>query len=190
MRSQQQMQRLPSPLREALQQQHQQLQQQVQLARPLLPRSSSAVSLGFRMQQQQQGSSLKWWLFGGAALAVISGSAMVAAYVTISYMMKAAMVYSFAWKAATGVAAAEGLAIGGWGCSNVRKQKAAAAASAADLARLQSEAAKELAALRGLLQQRETQHGQEVSLQSLQLDAMHSLHLAFSGFVALQACSA
>ncbi|WIA32043.1 hypothetical protein OEZ86_002895 [Tetradesmus obliquus] len=88
---------------------------------------------------------------------------MVAAYLTLSYAMKAAMVYSLAWKAATGVAAAEGLAIGGWGCSNVRKQKAVAAASAADLARLQSEAARELAALRGLLQQREAQHGQEVT---------------------------
>jgi hypothetical protein len=89
---------------------------------------------------------------------------MFAAYVTISYMMKAAMVYSFAWKAATGVAAAEGLAIGGWGCSNVRKQKAVAAASEADLARLRSAAAKELAALRGMLQQREAQHGQEVGV--------------------------
>jgi uncharacterized protein YhaN len=161
------MQQLPLPLREALQRQQ---QQQVQLTQLPLPRSSSnsATPQGPRTQQQQQqqqeGSSIKWWLVGGAALAVISGSAVVAAYITISYMMKAAMVYSFAWKAATGVAAAEGLAVGGWSCSNVRKQKAAAAAGAADLARLQSQAAKELAALRGLLQQREAEHGQEVGV--------------------------
>jgi hypothetical protein len=163
-----QMQQLPSSLREALQIQQQQQQQHVQLAQPLLLYDSSSGPAATRrprtQQQQQQGSSVKWWLVGGAALAVISSSAVVAAYVTISYMMKAAMVYSFAWKAATGVAAAEGLAIGGWGCSSVRKQKAAAAASAADLVRLQSAAAKELAALRGLLQQREAEHGQEVGL--------------------------
>lgn len=80
----------------------------------------------------------------------------------MAYMMKAAVVYSFAWKAATGVAAAEGLALGGWGCSSVHKQKAAAAQCAAELVRIRSQAARELASLRGLLQQREAAHEEQV----------------------------
>lgn len=71
-------------------------------------------------------------------------------------------VYSLAWKAATGVAAAEGLAIGGWSCKNVRVQQAEAAKSAAELARLRKQAAQELTALRALLQQQEASHTHEV----------------------------
>jgi len=83
-------------------------------------------------------------------------------YGVCSYVLKTAMVYSFAWKAATGVAAAEGLAIGGWGCSSVRAERAAAAQSAAALSRVRKEAERELATLRGLLRQKDADHNQEV----------------------------
>lgn len=70
--------------------------------------------------------------------------------------------YSLAWKAATGVAAAEGLAIGGWSCKNVRTQQAEVDKAAAELSRLRQQAAQELTALRGLLQQQEASHTHEV----------------------------
>eukprot|EP00775_Hariotina_reticulata_P005233 gene5233-5469_t len=111
----------------------------------------------------QQLVSVPWWLLGGIALAGVSAGAVAAVYGVCTYVMKTAMVYSFAWKAATGVAAAEGLAIGGWGCSSVRAERAAAAESAAALSRVRKEAERELAALRGLLRQKEADNTQEVA---------------------------
>jgi hypothetical protein len=70
--------------------------------------------------------------------------------------------YSLAWKAATGVAAAEGLAIGGWSCKAVRLQQSEVAKSSAELARLRKQAAHELTALRALLQQQDASHTHEV----------------------------
>lgn len=61
-----------------------------------------------------------------------------------------------------GVAAAEGLALGGWSVSSARASKASSAAAAAELARARNAAGRELAALRALLQQREAAYGQEV----------------------------
>lgn len=77
----------------------------------------------------------------------------------------AVQMYSLAWKAATGVAAAEGLVIGGWSSKNVRVQQAEAAKSAAELARMRKQAAQDLAALRALLQQQEASHTHEVGEQ-------------------------
>jgi hypothetical protein len=71
-------------------------------------------------------------------------------------------VYSVAWKAATGVAAAEGLALGGWSCKAVRVQQAQAAAAAAELSRLRRQATQELAALQALLAQQDSSHKHEV----------------------------
>jgi len=72
--------------------------------------------------------------------------------------------YSLAWKAATGVAAAEGLALGGWSCRNVRTQQAEADKAAAEVVRLRKQATQELAALRALLQQQEVSHSHEVGV--------------------------
>ncbi|KAF8071106.1 hypothetical protein HT031_001188 [Scenedesmus sp. PABB004] len=106
---------------------------------------------------------LRLWVCGGVTVAALSGGAVVAAYSVLAYFLKAGIAFSLAWKAATGVAAAEGLAVGGWGLSTVRRERAAAAAATADLARVRAQAARELAALRGLLQQKEAEHGQELA---------------------------
>lgn len=78
------------------------------------------------------------------------------------YVCTCLQVYSVAWKAATGVAAAEGLALGGWSCKAVRVQQAQAAAAAGELARLRRQATQELAALQALLAQQESSHSHEV----------------------------
>lgn len=91
-----------------------------------------------------------------------SGVSAIAFAVLLLLIDPKLQVYSLAWKAATGVAAAEGLAIGGWSCKNVRVQQAEAAKSAAELARLRKQAAQELTALRALLQQQEAAHTHEV----------------------------
>jgi hypothetical protein len=70
--------------------------------------------------------------------------------------------YSLAWKAATGVAAVEGLAVGGWSCKTVRVQQAEAAQSAAEASRLRQQAGQELGAMRALLEQHKATHTHEV----------------------------
>jgi hypothetical protein len=74
----------------------------------------------------------------------------------------AAQMYSLAWKAATGVAAVEGLAVGGWSCKTVRVQQAEAAKSAAETVRLRQQAGQELGAMRALLEQHKATHTHEV----------------------------
>lgn len=104
-----------------------------------------------------------WWVCGGLAVAAVAGGAVAAVYGIMTYFLKMSMMYSLAWKAATGVAAAEGLALGGWSCRNVRTQQAEADKAAAEVVRLRKQATQELAALRALLQQQEVSHSHEVS---------------------------
>jgi hypothetical protein len=77
-------------------------------------------------------------------------------------VLRLLQVYSLSWKAATGVAAAEGLAIGGWSVRSVRAEQAATAAATAELVRLRARAEKDLALMRALLQQKEATHSHEV----------------------------
>lgn len=107
--------------------------------------------------------TLRWWLAGGVAFAAVSGGAVVLAYSVLSLALQSSMIFSLAWKAATGVAAAEGLALGGWGVRSVCRERGAAAAVAEELARVRLQAATDTAALREALSARESEAGQRLA---------------------------
>lgn len=69
----------------------------------------------------------------------------------MAYIMKMSLVFSLAWKAAAGVAAAEGMALGSWSYGAVRDKEAAAGA----LAAANAQHAREVASLQSLLRQEE-----------------------------------
>jgi hypothetical protein len=84
-------------------------------------------------------------------VAVTSAGAVAAVYAVMAYIMKMSLVFSMAWKAAAGVAAAEGLALGSWSYGAVRDKEAATGALAAAAA----QHAREIATLQSLLRQEE-----------------------------------
>ena len=88
-----------------------------------------------------------------------SAGAVAAVYAVLAYIMKISLVFSLAWKAAAGVAAAEGMALGSWSYGAVRDKEAAAGA----LAAANAQHAREVASLQSLLRQEEYRQRHVVS---------------------------
>eukprot|EP00877_Chromochloris_zofingiensis_P000881 jgi/Chrzof1/10794/Cz05g12100.t1 len=106
----------------------------------------------------------RWWVIGGITFgAVIGGGAVAAIYGVMAYAMKAAVAYSLAWKAATGVAAAEGLCLGGISCRSVRKNKLKADSTQDALAEEMQQHLKQVTTLTNRLKEAETKHDCEVA---------------------------
>jgi hypothetical protein len=100
-----------------------------------------------------------WWLAGGLGMAVTSASAVGAAYLVLAYFVKAAAVFSLAWKAATAVAAAEGLCLGSWSYGVAADKEAAAEA----LTVAQQQHMRDVTALQALLKVEEARRTEAVS---------------------------